>query len=177
MKYTIGDIEEYKDEVVYDLLFFLQKNINSKEDVNTWYTDIDNQKLTSLNELFDKEQSLYFNNHFGSLSIRKLENNKLLTIVSTTDKFRTYYVFDLYDNADKFNIKVNKIDGQIEINNGNKKEFTYALTSNNSLKKLQDKYEIKDLSTASLDQIFERSKKEESITKNESKSLKKNIKF
>ena len=175
MNYIMGDYEDYKDEVIYDLLFFVKEKINSDEDIATWYTDIDNDEDSKLDSLFDKDQSIFFYNKYGNLSIRKLENNKLLTITSTKDIYRTYYVMDLYSDADKFKINVDIDNGSVDLMNNKKQVYSYLLTSKESLENLPDNLKISDLKPVSLEQLFERGKKQDIVDKNQQKTLRKTL--
>lgn len=157
MKYEMSNKWwEYTDNVIYDLLNFLNLKMDSDKDAEIWYSDLDYPDTTKLGSLFDEDQSLFFCNCDVNISLVRLDNNKLLIIGSSSYEHRTYFVFALHNNADKFNIIINKCKKSVELNNDKGEIFSYQSIYDNSLKRLPNKFRIINLKSVSLEQLFER---------------------
>ena len=157
MKYNISvNNADYKDEVIFDLLRFLNEKIDSKKNIESSYSDLDYPMTSSINSLFDENQGISFCNFDSDISLRKIENNKLLIIISSLDEIRSFYGFTLLDNANKFTISVNKQEKKIELSDGDKTSFTYSTILDSSLIELPNEIRIEKLPEVSFSQLIER---------------------
>ena len=157
MKYNISiNNNDYNDEVIFDLLRFLNKEIDSNRSIKSYYSDLDYPMTSSINLLFDENQVISFCNFDSDISLRKIENNKLLIIIYSLDEHRTFYGFTLLNNANKFTISVNKQEKKIELSDGDKTSFTYSTILDSSLIELPNEIRIEKLPEVSFSQLIER---------------------
>ena len=149
------DYREYKDEVVFDLLNFLDQYGNSEDKKDTWYSEIPHGSSTHLYDLFDKDQVISFSGVIFSITDR----NKLLMITSYADEFRTFFGFNLEKNANTFKFKyLTKKDGTkiLRLTNDNGINID-LLALNEKNKKMKKGVYLKDLvKPVSFEQLYER---------------------
>lgn len=118
MRYDIpNDSRNYKDEAIYDLIWYLNKNIDKEKDLGYSYTDLyqfDTTKLFTLfedNQYFSTEAQIYNNGKSYIYDYILLENNKLLIIETEspeTNIERTSLFYFLITNADKYIIETSR---------------------------------------------------------------------
>ena len=157
MKYNISvNNDDYNDEVIFDLLRFLNEKLYSKRNIESFCSDLDYPMTSSIDLLFDKNQSISFCNLEYDISLKRIENNKLLVIVSSSDEIRSFYGFTLLDNAKKFTISVNKQEKIIELSDGHTTSFSYSSILDSSLIELPNEIKIEKLQEVPLSQLIER---------------------
>lgn len=157
MKYKMShSLRDYSDNVVYDLLNFLNLKMDSVKDVETWYSDLNYPNETKLYSLFDENQYLFFGSGYDNISLMRLDNNKLLIIGYFSDEYRTYFGFALHNNADKFDVIIDKDKKTIKLNNDKEETISYPSISDFYLKRLPDEFRIINLKPISLEQLFEK---------------------
>ena len=72
MKYNISvNNNDYKDEVIFDLLRFLNKEIDSNRSIKSYYSDLDYPMTSSIDLLFDENQGISFCNFDSEISLKK----------------------------------------------------------------------------------------------------------
>jgi hypothetical protein len=126
-----------KDEVIFDLLNFLNQFMDSNKYEETWYSILEYGDETYLSSLFDKDQKVCFGMDHDYLNFMVLDNNKLLLISCLPDEYRTYFGYKLNANADNFEVEVKEDNNGIKtiiITDGTNREFLYenvAYLSNN----------------------------------------------
>ena len=62
-----ANVTEYLDEVVFDLLNFLNIKMDSEKEFETWYSDIEYPHVTFMGNLYDEDQSIWlYGRDFGT---------------------------------------------------------------------------------------------------------------
>ena len=155
---------EYLDNVVFDLIYFLNEKMDSEEDKETWYSELNYPGLTFLGKLYDEDQVIWFSGARCDAQINLLDNNKLLLINSEGPDYDfnlgTYFGFALLSNASNYVLKTtknekNEITFELDDRNGN--VFKYSECCSYYPKKFPKKTPITELlRPISFEQIYER---------------------
>ena len=104
------NVTEYLYEVVFDVLYFLNEKMDSNKEEETWYSDLEYPRRTSLGSLYDDDQYLWFYGLGQDVHIHLLDNNKLLLIYeeNNDDGLRTFFDFSLISNASDYVLRTIK---------------------------------------------------------------------
>ena len=153
-----------KDEVIFDLLNFLNQFKESNKYEETWYSTLEYGENTDLYSLFDKEQKVSFGMDHDYFCFLALDNNKLLLISFLSDEYRTYFGFRLHANADNFEVEVKEDNNGIKtiiFTDGINREFLYENVAYLSDNLPVGKNKFTDLvKPISFEQLVERGNKE-----------------
>jgi len=69
--------------VIFDLLRFLNREIDSNRNIESYYSDLDYPMTSSINSLFDENQGISFCNSDSEISLRKY-------VTSNISSFHTF---------------------------------------------------------------------------------------
>ena len=162
------DNNEFKDDVVYNLINFLKLKGNNDEDMAFWYSDIDYSDVSNLYSLFDNEQALCFESKEADFLFLILENNKLLTIgreLPNEKLAQSIFCFTLQTNADQYIMKAKQERNglALQLIDDNGKTIVYHPVYRTSMNKLPKKCSLTDIiKPISFEQLYERSIKSRS---------------
>lgn len=150
-----------KDIVIHRLVYFLYNNIDSDKDIETSSAELDIPNKTALRSLFEEDQSLNYYDNNNRVLISRLENNKVLAVASSKDEEKVYFWFGLFSESDKFFIKTDIKNKSVKLYKDNIVMLSYKGINNYYIENLPPVFKINNLRETTLEQLFERGKKEE----------------
>lgn len=156
------NLNNYTDEVVYDLINFLNQKMDSDKPFESWYSALEPRygcswmPTTKIGDLYENGQRIWYVGDGIDIDLVVLDNNKVLVIdTDNSDDYRIYFSFRLYSDADQYTIRAYEEDGKTNIEIEGKGEVSIHKDVETNLEISPDKKRIVDLvRPISFDQII-----------------------